>query len=348
MLRALLVTAFLLVQAVPAAPPPARLSDADFWALVETMSEPGGSFHSENLVSNEIRYQQILPTVERLAAPGRAYVGVGSEQNFTYMNAVRPSIAVIVDLRRGNLDLHLIYKALFALSADRVEFVSRMFSRPKPAGLAANAPIDDIFAAVERAVPSEALYRENLAAVLRYLTTTRGFTLLPGDHDGIRFVYRSWFDAGPGLRYQLTGRGGGRMTGGRGAGGGFGTPTYAELMTTHDGSGRQRSYLADDASFTWLRDLQSRNLVIPIVGNFGGPSALRAAGAYLKRQGHVVSLFYTSNVEQYLRQDGLWDTFCANATTLPTDNRSAYIRSERSGGGFALQALPFAEALRCH
>src|ERR1044071_2449153 len=112
-----------------------RLSDQEFWKLSSDSSEPGGTFHSENLVSNEIRFQTIVPALTRSAVPGRAYVGVGSEQNFTYIAAVRPAIAFIVDIRRGNLDLHLVYKALFELSANRVEFVSRVFSREKPAGL---------------------------------------------------------------------------------------------------------------------------------------------------------------------------------------------------------------------
>ena len=63
------------------------------------------------------------------------YLGVGPEQNFTYITAVRPRMAFILDIRRGNLQEHLLYKALFELSADRAEFLSRLFSRPRAAGL---------------------------------------------------------------------------------------------------------------------------------------------------------------------------------------------------------------------
>src|SRR5262249_39627391 len=111
---------------------PSRLSDAEFWRLSSEYSEPDGVFHSENLVSNELRFQTIVPALWQMAVPGRAYLGVGSEQNFTYIAATRPAIAFIVDIRRGNLDLHLIYKALFELSSNRVEFVSRLFSRKAP------------------------------------------------------------------------------------------------------------------------------------------------------------------------------------------------------------------------
>src|SRR5262245_29897998 len=132
-----------------AAPP--RLTDQEFWKLSSESSEPGGTFHSENLVSNEVRFQTIVPELVRLAVPFRAYIGVGSEQNFTYIAATHPAIAFVVDIRRGNLNLHLIYKAIFEMTGNRVDFVSRVFSREKPAGLSATSSVNDIFAAFRRA-----------------------------------------------------------------------------------------------------------------------------------------------------------------------------------------------------
>jgi len=109
-----------------------------------------------------------------------------------------------------------------------------------------------------------------------------------------------------------------------------------------------RSYLATEANFRFMKDLETRNMLVPVVGNFGGPKALRAVAAYLKQRGLTVSTFYASNVEQYLRQDGIWDKFCASASTMPLDARSMLIRSERggfagsavAGGGFASKVLP--------
>lgn len=328
-------------------PLPDRLDDREFWRVSQEFSESDGTFHSENLVSNEIRFQTIIPALVDTVPTGRAYVGVGSEQNFTYMAAVRPSVAFIVDLRRGNLDLHLVYKTFFELSVDRAEFVSRVFARPRPDGLTATSSVDDIFAAFAGVPGSETLYAENLETVYTHLTKTRGFAISEGDREGIRFVYRSWFEAGPDIHYQLTGRGG---RGGRG--GGF--PTYADLMTTTDGQGRHRSYLATEETFRWLKDLQTRNLVIPVVGNFGGPKALRAVAGWLRQHDATVGAFYTSNVEQYLWRDGLWEAFCASASTFPLDDASTFIRSERGGfagagnrgmGGFWLELEPIAERL---
>jgi len=313
---------------------PARLTDQEFWKLTADYSEPDGTFHSENLVSNELRFQTIIPALVKTVVPGRAYVGVGSEQNFTYIVATRPAVAFIVDIRRGNLDLHLTYKALFEMSADRADFVARLFSRARPAGLTATSTATDIFAAFANVTSSEALYQQNLKAIESHLMTQHGFALSAGDREGIQFVYRSWFEGGPDLRYQLTtgGGGGGRGPGG-GARGGGGSPTYADLMTTDDGAGRARSYLATEENFRAMKDLETRNMLIPVVGNFAGPKALRAVAAYLKQHEMTVSTFYASNVEQYLHQDNIWDAFCASAATLPMDATSTLIRSTR--GGFA-------------
>lgn len=328
-----------LVTLAAAAPLPMRLTDQEFWKLSADASEPSGTFHSENLVSNEIRFQTIVPSLLRSAVPGKAYIGVGSEQNFTYIAAARPAIAFVIDLRRGNLDLHLIYKALFEMSADRIEFVSRVFSRPRPAGLTAASTVTDIFAAYRRAAPSQALYDQNLRAIKAALTTKHGFPLSRGDLEGIDFVYSSWFRSGPDIRYVVNG----------GAGAYF--PTYAELMTASDNDGRNRSYLATEDSFRLLKDLQTRNLIVPVVGNFGGPKAIRAVAAYLKQKEATVSVFYTSNVEQYLRQDGIWRNFCASSATLPIDATSVFLRTRREGfagqqaavganGNFVLELSP--------
>lgn len=299
---------------------PAQLTDQEFWRLATEYSEPDGTFHSENLVSNELRFQTVVPPLIKATVPGRAYVGVGSEQNFTYIAAVKPAMAFIVDIRRGNLDLHLLYKAAFELSADRAEFVSRLFSRPKPAGLSATATAAEIFFAYSTIPPSQALYDQNLKEIKSHLMTKHGFKLSEGDLQGIDFVYRAWFRSGPEISYQLTGS--------NGAGG---TPTYAQLMTTNDGQGTNRSYLATDENFKFIKNLETRNLIVPVVGNFGGPKALRAVGAYLKEKKAVVSAFYTSNVEQYLRQDGIWNNFCRSVSTFPLDATSTFIRSERGG-----------------
>src|ERR1700722_17366781 len=114
---------------------PQRLTDAEFWRLTEELSEPNGYFRSDNLLSNEIYFQYVIRELVQRTQPGGVYMGVGPEQNFTYIAALKPKMAFITDIRRGNLHLQLMYKALFELSADRTEFVSRLFVRKRPARL---------------------------------------------------------------------------------------------------------------------------------------------------------------------------------------------------------------------
>src|SRR5262245_25470510 len=98
---------------------PARLTDQQFWQLSEEMSEPSAPFNNtDNLLSNEIVFARAVPELVARTKPGGVYLGVGPEQNFTYIAAIKPKVVFITDIRRGNLHLHLMYKALFELSAD--------------------------------------------------------------------------------------------------------------------------------------------------------------------------------------------------------------------------------------
>src|SRR5713101_2006568 len=107
---------------------PSQLTDQEFWKLSSEFSEPDGFFRSDNLLSNEIWLQRVIPDLTNTIKTPSVYMGVGPEQNFTYIAALRPKMVFLVDIRRGNLDLQLMYKALFEMSADRAEFVSKLFS----------------------------------------------------------------------------------------------------------------------------------------------------------------------------------------------------------------------------
>ena len=298
---------------------PTRLADDDFWRMVTSFSERAGTFPSDNLLSNETTLQHVIPELTNTVKAGGVYLGVGPEQNFTYMVALRTRMAFIFDIRRGNLALHLIYKALFEMSADRAEFVSRLFARKRPAGLTADSTIADIFAAVAKEHSSESLYVENVRAVVNHLTKNHHFVLDAGDLLRLQHDYRAFHLFGPTIRYSSSRNEGGRE----------GEPSYADLMAATDGIGQLRGYLASDESFRFLKQLEIDNLVIPLVGNFAGPRAIRAVGQYLRDRSATVSVFYVSNVEEYLRQDGVLPAFCANVASLPLDEASTFIRSVR-------------------
>jgi len=292
--------------------PPATISDTDFWAMVDRFSEPGGSFASDNIISNEIAFQQVIPELKRSAQQG-AYLGVGPEQNFTYITALKPSIAFIIDIRRQNLLLHLMYKALAEMSADRVDFMSRLFARPAPATLPAGASARALFDAFADVSPSEDLAQRTLAAIVSRLTRAHGFPLTDADERGIGETYRSLYVGGPKLHGDF--------------GGGSWIPSYGELMSQTDLAGVNHGYLASEENFRILKQYETDNLIVPLVGDFAGDTAIRAVGRYLKDHNAPVAAFYMSNVEEYLFKSGSWGKFARNVSTLPIAGRSMFIRT---------------------
>ena len=95
-----------------------------FAAQVESLSEPNGYFDTDNLISNERSYLEVLTDLDRRNVRGGAYIGVGPDQNFSYIAHIRPSVAFILDIRRDNLLLHLLFKAIFQQSRTRIEYLA--------------------------------------------------------------------------------------------------------------------------------------------------------------------------------------------------------------------------------
>ena len=305
---------------------PERISDSTFWRMVTEFSEPGGYFRSDNFVSNETSLQYVIPELQRTIRPGGVYLGVAPDQNFTYLVALRPRIAFIVDIRRQNMIHHLMYKAMIEMAPTRADFMSMLFARPRLTGVDAAATPEALFNAVSAVPPDTVLFAKNLATITDWLTKRHGFSLTAADLQSLDYVYRAFATAGPDITYAFP-NGGGR---------GFGRwPSFSQLMLETDGQGNNRAYLANEANYRVLKEMETNNLIVPLVGNFSGDKTLRTVGRYLRERGVTVSAFYTSNVEQYLFQQGDdWQRFYANVATLPLDSTSMFIRSLSNGGGF--------------
>jgi len=298
---------------------PLQLSDAEFWGMIETFSEPNGYFRSDNLLSNESGLQEVIPKLRERVRPGGVYIGVGPEQNFTYIVAFQPKVSFVVDIRRLNMLEHLLYKAIFELSKDRADFLSTLFSRPRPKALTAkNADVDWLFEAYSAIEADDALLERNLNRVLSHLRDTHQFPLTEEDAMQIQYVLSNFSQSGPDLTYSFLGSY---------YQGTLGMPTYKELMTATDGKGRNWSFLATEDTFRKVQDIQRRNLIVPLVGDFAGPRTLRAIGRYMRDHDALLSVFYTSNVEMYLFQQGDdWKRFYDNVAAVPLDGSSTFIR----------------------
>jgi hypothetical protein len=291
---------------------PAQYTDVEFWKMVNDFSEPGGTFPYENFVSNEVSYMDIIPDLTRVAKTGGAYLGVAPEQNFTYVAAIKPKVAFILDIRRQNLVELLMYKALFEMSPDRVEFISRLFSRQKPAGLPSNASAEVILKAFDQMKGDPELYKQTLQGI-RDRLKQRGFKPVGDDDQKIDYIFNVFFRGGPRMDYTTASSTPNNQL-----------PSYYNLMVATDGRGKNWAYLETEDRYKYVREMQQKNLIIPLVADFGGPKTIQAIGKYLKEHGATVSVFYISNVEDYL--ETTWNQYKANLAALPADDSTLLIR----------------------
>jgi len=319
MLRAAVILPFigLLLTIVPlraADTLPATLDDATFWRFIANFSEPEGYFRYENLLSNETSYQTVIPALKRIGEPGGAYIGVGPEQNFSYIAALEPKIAFIVDIRQQNMLELLMYKALFETSIDRAEFVSQLFSRNRPPGLDAMTTAQELFKAFESQTCDSRLLGQTLQRVNERLITQHRFPLADDAQKTIKHILDTFCAGGPQIDYGFAN-----------APSNLTAPSYANLMTATDGRGTNWSYLANEDNFRRIREMQLKNLIVPVTGDFAGMKTLRAIGAYLKHHQAAVGAFYVSNVEQYLKEEQK-TRFRTNVSVLPVTPSSMLIR----------------------
>src|SRR5215471_8306317 len=321
------ISALILIPSLlrPADNVPREITDTEFWKMVNSLSEEGGYFRFQ-FMSNEREFPSVIPKLKKSIKPGGVYFGVGPEQNFTYIAATQPKIAFIFDIRRQNMLEHLMYKAVFEMSANRAEFLSRLFSRPIPAGLNDKTPVATLFRSFNGSQPETQRFRQNLRAIQDRLKMEHGMDLSADDRSEMEMIYQQFFTAGPGVGYS-------------GSFGGFnGNSSYATLMTSTDDHGQAWSYLASEESYQFVREMERKNLIVPLVGDFAGAKAIRATGAWVRNHGAVVSTFYTSNVEQYLfQQSDDWSKYYTNVSTLPLDASSTFIRSSHYSIGTVTQ-----------
>ncbi len=296
---------------------PDKLTSVEFARMINQFSEAGGDFLSDNLVSNETSYLYILDKLKQLNASGGAYIGVGPEQNFTYIAKIRPRIAFIVDIRRLAVIQHLMYKAIFHLSSDRAQFLSRLLSRPlaKEKAPGANASINELLEYFSRVPADEKLYTASLAEMRKMIQKEFQFQLTEADQKELEQVFKSFRDDGLEITFKLYN---GWMSE---------FPTLKAVLTATDQNGEPGNFLASNDDYEFVRQLHLKNLIIPVTGDFGGKKTLAAIGDYLRKQGLTVTAFYTSNVEQYLFDSDSFEAFAGNIKKLPITDQSLFIRS---------------------
>ncbi len=296
------------------------LAKERFAQIVEKFSEPNGYFDSDNLISNEASYLHVMGKMRQMKVTGGAYIGVGPDQNFSYIAQIRPAIVFITDIRRDNLLQHLFYKSLFALSRNRLEYLCLLFGRPLPHDLKSwdSGNVQEIIYYLDK-TPSKRELFEKTKADVQSKAQSFGVRLDPAELETINRIHTAFFDAGPDLKFTSRGRPPHWYY-----------PRYRDLLLEKDLTGKHCAYLASEDDFRFLRSLQERNLIIPVVANLAGDHALKSIARYLNERGERVSALYASNVEFYLMRgfrDDEFKRFAENVSLLPRDERSVIIRS---------------------
>ncbi len=305
----------------PRAAAAVQISTQQFARYIEEWSEPEGFFDSDNFISNETSYLHVIDQLKQQVKPGGIYLGVGPDQNFTYIVHTRPALAIVTDIRRQNMLQHLWYKALFALAGNRAEYVALLTSRNPPA-VQPGASLREVLSAVRAAGTGASRFGRNFNAVKSVLLDQYRLKLSSDDLAKIEYVYRTFSDGGLDLRFSSFGRNNARTY-----------PTLEQILLETDRQGRQQNFLSSEELFQWMKKFQAENRLIPIVGDFAGAHALKTVGGFLKANGMSVSVFYTSNVEYYLFGQPSWKRFVDNVRALPLGSDSVFIRSYFANAG---------------
>jgi hypothetical protein len=287
-----------------------------FAALSARLSEPGGYFDSDNLISNETSYLHVIGKLKEIGVSGGVYLGVGPDQNFSYIARIRPKLAIMIDIRRDNLLQHLLFKALFTRAHDRLEYLCMLFGKPFPKTKGwEQKSVRELIDYIDK-TPSNSSFYEKTAKALKEEVQKYGMLLSASDVETIGKIHAAFFSAGLDIRYSSYHRPPRPIY-----------PTYRDLLLETDLSGSQQNFFNSEEDFQFLKKMEEQDLIVPVVGDLSGGQALKNIAQYVAEIKEKVSAFYVSNVEFYLQRQGTYDRFFANVKNLPMDSRSVIIRS---------------------
>jgi len=287
-----------------------------FLQLINQLSEPGGFFDSDNLISNETSYLHVLGKMREMSIQGAVYVGVGPDQNFSYMAKIRPHMVFIVDIRRDNLLQQLMFKSLFSRARNRLEYLCLLFGKPYPKTKGwEQRSLKELVDYIDNTPSNQKQFEKTLVDVGRDVKRYDK-DLTSNDLEVISRVQRAFYGAGLDIRYSTHFRPPRSIY-----------PTFRELLLAEDLSGQVGNYLDAEDDFRFIKRLEEQDLVVPLVGDLSGPRALKSLGAYIESIKEHVSAFYVSNVEFYLSREGTFTKFADNLKSLPIDDHSVIIRS---------------------
>ena len=285
---------------------PAR--DQSIRRVISLCSETTSARHADNFVSNEDSIPAILGELAIRADEDSVYLGVGPDQNFSMIAQAKPALAFVVDFRRRNLLLHLLHKAIFALSPDRASYLKRLTSR-SPQGLRHDTEVEALVEAFQSAPYDRSRQQEHIGdvrVVLESLEVVR-------DEEWQDLATMQTRLAGPGLNAKFLAL---PMY-----------PTSARLILAKGTDGARRHFLASEPLYQRVRDLQRDDRLVPVVGDFAGTKTFSVLGDWLRARRFQVGVFYVSDVEFFLIRQGKFAAYLANLERLPWSKNAVLVRT---------------------
>lgn len=277
--------------------------DARFDTIVRALSEPATGPGADNLMTNEDSFTRICGEIDRRVRPDEVYLGVGPDQNFTYIAHARPSLAFIVDYRRRNVLLHLFHQALFALSKDRTAYLTRLTARRPARSLNAKSTGKEIVAAFDKVPMDRGLLDATRTEIARFLKPLN----LVEEAEWAELATIGAKLAGSGMNARF-----------------LALPMYPALGRLIETGAHM---LADESLYQSVRERQLAERIIPIVGDLAGQKAMHALASWLRAKRLRVGMIYLSDVEFFLLRNGTFDRLIANLDRIPWTGGAMLARS---------------------
>lgn len=250
------------------------------------LAPPPTDYGLDCFVSSEVGYNEVIarcaPSAER---PGGAYLGVGPDQNYTYIGALRPALAVILDARLDNLLEHLIFKLAFAEARDPLDYLCLLLGRARATG-----PGDGLTARL-RAQPLDAAAAAVFSANVRRAFQARWTSderLLARVERLLREFVRRQLAVTSVSETCLANL--------------DKIPDFEEVITSTTPEGFNFHYLTDAGRFGVVKALHAEDRIIPLLGNVVSPEGIAAARRVVEGAGLKLSTVYLSNLEEFLLQ----------------------------------------------
>lgn len=282
--------------------------DERFGQVIERLSEVTSAPAGDNFVSNEDSYTRVAGELARRAPRGGVYLGVGPDQNFTMIARAKPPLAIIADYRRRNLLVHLLHKALFMLSGDRLRYLTRLTARKVEPGV--EAPTGQALATTFQKAKFDREILDRVTAEV--IALLRPLEVVRDEEWGELGTIQARI-AGPGVDARFLAL---PMY-----------PTLGTMMGQGDREGRPAHFLASEGTYHSIRTLQWTDRVIPVVADLAGPRALVRIGDWLREIGLKVGVFYVSDVEFFLLRASRFDDYARNLRALPWEEKGLIVRS---------------------